>query len=94
MFHVCIFTDSNNEKFAVVGGITESEIQKNLADFAGNKFSNVKLNKLVIFKTFMMEEEGLTYLNYVLKFEQKDLVKLVMSENVTFSDQLKHLVNL
>ena len=93
MFHVCIFTDSNNQKFIPVGGFSEAEIQKNLSQIVSAKFTNRAFPKLVIFKSFMMDEEGETYLNYISKLEQKDLANLVSSENVTFSDQSKHLVN-
>jgi hypothetical protein len=93
MYHVCIFTDNNNEKFIPVGGYSESEIQKALAEIVKAKFTNRQFSKLVIFKSFMMDEEGEIYLTYISKLEQKDLSKLVSSENVTFSDQLKHLVN-
>ncbi len=93
MYHVCIFTDYNNEKFIPVGGYSESEIQKALAEIVKAKFTNRQFSKLVIFKSFMMDEEGEIYLTYISKLEQKDLSKLVSSENVTFSDQLKHLVN-
>jgi hypothetical protein len=93
MYHVCIFTDYNNEKFIPVGGYSESEIQKALAEIVKAKFTNRHFSKLVIFKSFMMDEEGEIYLTYISKLEQKDLSKLVSSENVTFSDQLKHLVN-
>lgn len=93
MYHVCIFTDPNNEKFIPVGGISEAEIQKNLQAIISDRFKNRTFPKLVIFKSFMMDEEGETYLNYISKFEQKDLGKLVGSENVTFSDQSKHLVD-
>lgn len=93
MYHVCIFTDINNEKFIPVGGFSEVEIQKSLTEVTKNKFTNRQFSKLVIFKSFMMDEEGETYLTYISKLEQKDLSKLVSSENVTFSDQLKHLAN-
>jgi len=93
MYHVCIFTDYNNEKFIPVGGYSESEIQKALAEIVKAKFTNRHFSKLVIFKSFMMDEEGEIYLTYIAKLEQKDLSKLVSSENVTFSDQLKHLAN-
>lgn len=93
MFHVCIFTNSNNDKFAVVGGYSEVEINQNLTQIANARFANVSLNKLVIFKSFMMDEEDAVYLARISKIEQKDLAKLVVSENVNFSDQLKHLAN-
>lgn len=93
MFHVCIFTDSKNEKFIPVGGFSETEVQKNLHELIKSKFTNRNFPKLVIFKSFMMDEEGETYLNYISKLEQKDLGKLVSSENFTFSDQSKHLAN-
>jgi acyl CoA:acetate/3-ketoacid CoA transferase len=93
MFHVCIFTDVNNEKFIPVGGFSEFEIQNSLNEAISKKFGKRTFPKLVIFKSFMMDEEGEVYLNYITKFEQKDLIKLVASENVTFSDQSKHLAN-
>jgi hypothetical protein len=93
MFHVCIFTNSAHDKFAVVGGYSEIEINQNLALIADARFANVVLKKLVIFKSFLMDEEGAVYLARVSKLEQKDLAKLVVSENINFSDQLKHLAN-
>ena len=93
MFHVCIFTNLKHEKFIVVGGYNEDEIQKELKELRSSMFANVEFSKLVIFKSFMLDEEGRNYLNYISKLEQKDLMKLVISENVTFSDQYKHLVN-
>ena len=93
MFHVCIFTDSRNEKFIPVGGFSEAKIHQHLKEIINKKFTNREFAKLVIFKSFMMDEEGETYLNYISKLEQKDLGKLVGSENVTFSDQSKHLAN-
>jgi len=93
MYHVCIFTNIKNEKFIVVGGLNEVEVQNELAQISREKFANNSFTKLVIFKSFMLDEEGQNYLNYISKLEQKDLMKLVISENVTFSDQSKHLAN-
>jgi hypothetical protein len=93
MFHVCIFTDSKNTKFIVAGGFNETEIHAQLSKILGDKFSVTPYNKLVLFKSFLMDEEGQNYSNHISKFEQKDLAKLVISENSTFSDQTKHLVN-
>jgi hypothetical protein len=93
MFHVCVFTDSRIEKFIPVGGFSENEVRQNLKEIVNKKYTNRDFEKLVIFKSFMMDDEGETYLNYISKFEQKDLRNLVSSENVTFSDQSKHLIN-
>jgi len=93
MYHVCIYTESKNEKFIAVGGFSEAEIQKNLQKIVDTKFSGKVFNKLVIFKSYMMDEEGEIYLNYLSKFEQRELAKFVISENFTFSDMSKHLVN-
>lgn len=93
MFHVCVFTDVNNEKFIVVGGFNEAEIHHKLAEIIENKFRNRVFSKLVIFKSFLMDQEGETYLTNISKLEQKDLVNLVISENFSFSDQSKHLIN-
>lgn len=92
MYHVCIFTDSKNEKFIVIGGFSEAEVKKNLDQISSSKNSTNNFNKLVVFKSFLMDQEGETYFNYISKFEQKDLLKLVISENITFSDQSKHLI--
>ena len=93
MFHVCVFTDSRIEKFIPVGGFSENEVRQNLKEIVNKKYTNRDFERLVIFKSFMMDNEGLTYLNYISKFEQKDLRNLVSSENVSFSDQSKHLIN-
>jgi hypothetical protein len=93
MFHVCVFTDSRIEKFIPVGGFSENEVRQNLKEIVNKKYTNRDFERLVIFKSFMMDNEGLTYLNYISKFEQKDLRNLVSSENVGFSDQSKHLIN-
>ena len=93
MFHVCVFTDSRIEKFIPVGGFSENEVRQNLKEIVNKKYTNRDFEKLVIFKSFMMDNEGLTYLNYISKFEQKDLRNLVSSENVGFSDQSKHFKN-
>jgi hypothetical protein len=93
MFHVCIFTDAKNEKFIPVGGFSEAEIYKNLQEVVNKKYGNRSFHRLVIFKSYMMDEEGETYLNYISKMEQKEIALLVSSENVTLSDQSKHLVN-
>lgn len=93
MFHVCVFTDSRIEKFIPVGGFSENEVRQNLKEIVNKKYTNRDFEKLVIFKSFIMDNEGLTYLNYISKFEQKDLRNLVSSENVGFSDQSKHLIN-
>jgi hypothetical protein len=93
MFHVCVFTDSRIEKFIPVAGFSENEVRQNLKEIVNKKYTNRDFEKLVIFKSFMMDNEGLTYLNYISKFEQKDLRNLVSSENVGFSDQSKHLIN-
>ena len=93
MFHVCVFTDSRIEKFIPVGGFSENEVRQNLKEIVNKKYTNRDFEKLVIFKSFMMDNEGLTYLNYISKFEQKDLRNIVSSENVGFSDQSKHLIN-
>jgi hypothetical protein len=93
MFHVCIYTNLKNEKFIVVGGFNEIEVSNQLAQITKERFASIIFNKLVIFKSFMLDEEGQNYLVYISKLEQKDLLKLVISENVTFSDQSKHLAN-
>jgi hypothetical protein len=92
MYHVCIFTDSKNQKFIIIGGSNEAEVKKNLDQINSSKNLNNNFNKLVIFKSYLMDQEGVTYLNYISKFEQKELLKLVISENSTFSDQTKHLI--
>lgn len=93
MYHVCIFTNSSHEKFIVTGGLSELEIQNNLKEIVNSKYAGQNFNKLVVFKTFMMDEEGETYLNLITKIETKDLTKLVNSENPNFSDLSKHLVD-
>lgn len=93
MYHVCIFTDATHEKFVIAGGLSESEIQKNLADIVAIKYTNRVFNKLVVFKSFLLDEEGETYLSLISKIEQKDLLKLINSENASFTDLSKHLVD-
>ncbi|HRG58156.1 MAG TPA: hypothetical protein PK323_04315 [Bacteroidia bacterium] len=93
MYHVCIFTNSTHEKFIVTGGLSEIEIQTKLNEIVKAKYAGKNFNKLVVFKTFMLDIEGETYLNLISKIETKDLLKLVNSENPNFSDLSKHLVN-
>jgi hypothetical protein len=93
MFHVCIFTEVNNQKFIVVGGYNEAEIKQNLSQIVEEKYQNKIFSKLVVFKSFLVDEEGETYLTNISKLEQKGLSNLVISENFSFSDQSKHLVD-
>lgn len=93
MYHVCIFTDATHEKLIVTGGLNESEIHNNLKEIVALKYGNRNFSKLVVFKTFMLEEEGMTYLNLISKFDAKDLLKIINSENGNFADLSKHLVD-
>lgn len=91
MYHVCIFTSEKYDSFALSYGANKDEVMKNLQLLNQNKFPQSKFNLLVVFKSFLMVQEGEMYYNYALKMDQRELKKLVISENETFSDQAKHL---
>ena len=91
MYHVCIFTTDKYDSFAISYGANKEEVIKNLSKLNQNKFPQSKFNLLVVFKSFIMPEEGETYYSYAAKMDQRELKRLVISENETFSDQAKHL---
>ena len=93
MFHVCIFTDSTNEKFVITGGSSEKEVMQNLSKIVSEKYAKRNFVKLIVFKSFLMISEGETYLAAIKNLDNRDIARLIVSENPLKSDLSRHLLN-
>lgn len=93
MFHVCIFTDSTNEKFVITGGSSEKEVMQNLSKIVSEKYTKRNFVKLIVFKSFLMISEGEIYLAAIKNLDNRDIARLIVSENPSKSDLSRHLLN-